>query len=42
MSMLTDLQMPSLECKCAFYGLEHNAMGIGSHELNFERLEIQK
>ena len=40
--MLTDLQMSSLECKCAFYGPEHNAMGIGSHELNFEHLEIQK
>ena len=40
--MLTGLQMSSLECKCAFYGPEHNAMGIGSHELNFEHLEIQK
>ena len=40
--MLTGMQMSSLECKCAFYGPEHNAMAVGSYELNFERLEIQK
>ena len=40
-SILTVLEVSSLEGKCVFYRPEHNAKR-GSHEVNFEGLEIQK
>ena len=40
-SMLSDLKVSSLTCKCVFYRPEHNSKG-GTIDLNFESLEIQK
>ena len=40
-SILTVLEVSSLEGKCVFYRPEHNAKR-GSHEVNFEGLEMQK
>ena len=40
-SILTVLEVSSLEGKCVFYRPEHNAKR-GSDEVNFEGLEMQK
>ena len=39
--MLTDLKVPSLPCKCAFYRQEHKAEERHM-ELNFEGIDIGK